>query len=271
MIGRRLRYPFSRAADNSYYLAQNAYKHGAKIQAKQLVVYSLNCGIKCGNISICQDLLCLYIVNNWDIIWKKFFKKTAWRLYRKQKGFTDDALLLLLWKYLRSSRPSPFEYVQALKNLYIECMQKCNIINHIGSKDLVVYKLLNSQMGQTLIKNADSGKQLLCDAQEYILTTFLCETPSLGLLSGNGSLDAFKKFIESIQEYVGHGKICAAEDLLFTYCTEYPLENLDLIAEKFYQQLEAMSDDELIAARFPREEISEGYRDFFQLRKVLKH
>lgn len=270
LIGRRLRQPFSRAADNSYYLAQTAYKYGAKIQAKQLVEYSLNCGLKCGNMSICQNLLCFYIVNNWDAIWKKFFRKTAWRLFRKQEGYNDDILRFLLWKYLRVSRPSPFEYAQALKNLCAECMQECNINNYTGGKDLVVAKILSSQIGQALIKDAHSGKQLLCDAQEYILTTFLCETPSLGLLSGNGPLNLFQKFIKSLQKFVEDGEICAAEDLLFTYCAEHPFKNLDLIAVAFYQQLEAMSDDELIAAQFPREEISEGYRDFFQLWKSLR-
>lgn len=265
LIGRRLRQPFSRAADNSFFLAQTAYKYRAKIRSKQLVVYSLNCGIKCGNMSICQGVLCFYIVNNWDVIWRKFFRKTAWRLYRKQKGYNDDTLLLLLRKYLSVSRPSPFEYIQALKDLYTECIQECNMNNYIGGKDLVVSKLLSSQMGQALIKDADSGKQLLCDAQEYILNTFLCETLSLGIVSGKGSLNAFKELIESIQRYVEHGKICAAEDLLFAYCTERPFENLDLIAEDFYQRLEEMSDDDLIAAQFSREEISEGYRDFFRL------
>ena len=270
LIGRQLRPPFSRAAENSYYLAQNAHKCRARALTQQLVEYSLDCGIKCGNMSICQELICFYIVNNWDIIWNKFFKATAWRLYRKQERYNDDTLLLLLWKYLRAHSPSPFEYTQALKNLYAECMQECNINNYTGGKNLIVSKLLSSRMGQALIEYADSGKQLLCDAQEYILTTFLCdEIPSLGFLPRDGSLNAFKKFIKLIQEYVEHGKICAAEDLLFTCCTEYPFENWDLIAEKFYQQLEMMSDADLTAARFSREEISEGYQDFFQLWKTL--
>lgn len=269
-VGKPLRRPFLGAADNACYLARSASRRKARNLAKRLVIYGLDCGIKSFDTRICRNLLCFYFVNNWDYLWAEFFRKTAWRLYRDPSKNSDELLLLLLLKYLRKPAPSPFAYAQALKALYTERVQECNMTRYIGAKDLIVSKIIRKPAAQELIKNAHSGKQFLRDMKAFILTTFLCETIPLGPLSVGSSLELFKKFVTSLQTYLDYGEICAAENLLFTCCDEYPFENLDLIAEVFYHYLETMSDGELANAHFPREEIAEGYQDFFRLWNI-KH
>lgn len=67
-----------------------------------------------------------------------------------------------------------------------------------------------------------------------------------------------------INDLVARGKIGAGEDLLFKELEEGNNRHIRLVLD-FYQRLNALSDEELLAADFSREEIEEG------LRAALKH
>lgn len=60
-----------------------------------------------------------------------------------------------------------------------------------------------------------------------------------------------------LKELLAEGRICEAEDLLFNSIDSENVSYLE-VAVDFYQSLNRLTDEELSAANFSREEISEG-------------
>ncbi|MGL4760746.1 MAG: DUF6483 family protein [Sarcina sp.] len=65
-----------------------------------------------------------------------------------------------------------------------------------------------------------------------------------------------------IRRMLSTDKLNEAEDFLFKYAESNPDKNILDIATYFYSELSNKSDDILIKANFPREEISTGFHDF---------
>ena len=63
-----------------------------------------------------------------------------------------------------------------------------------------------------------------------------------------------------LSELLAQGEICAAEDLLFERLDAGKPEDLRAAVE-FYRRLNALSDDELEAGGFSRDEVAEGLRN----------
>lgn len=61
-------------------------------------------------------------------------------------------------------------------------------------------------------------------------------------------------------ELLAEGKICEAEDFLFLNFHSDSPRDMELAAD-FYQRLNLLSDSELTAGNFSREEIEDGLRD----------
>ena len=167
-------------------------------------------------------------------------------------------------------KPSLKQYMQAIEQLYQDRTKEYKICAPAMVRELITSKLLSAQAGQTIIEGAVSGKQLFCDAQKYIFTTYLCEGQTLGLFSAKSALETYKDFVTTMYDMMERREICDAEDLLLMCCMECPFENLDLIAEKFYQWLATLPNEELVAARFSREEIFEGRQYFLRLWEKMR-
>lgn len=68
---------------------------------------------------------------------------------------------------------------------------------------------------------------------------------------------------EILSEMVMAGKLDEAENLLFRSVENYPLLENYAIGLRFYEQLTALSDEELAKSNWTRDEIKEGLMDLY--------
>lgn len=66
---------------------------------------------------------------------------------------------------------------------------------------------------------------------------------------------------EILSEMIGAGKLDEAENLLFQAIENYPLIENGIIGLHFYEELAALSDEDLAKSNWTREEIKEGLMD----------
>lgn len=70
---------------------------------------------------------------------------------------------------------------------------------------------------------------------------------------------------EILSEMIGAGKLDEAENLLFQAIGNYPLMENAAIGLHFYEEIAALSDEELAKCNWTREEIKEGLTDLCQI------
>lgn len=69
---------------------------------------------------------------------------------------------------------------------------------------------------------------------------------------------------EILSEMIGAGKLDEAENLLFRAVENYPLMENGAIGLNFYEQIAALSDEELAKCNWTRDEIREGLMDLYR-------
>lgn len=72
---------------------------------------------------------------------------------------------------------------------------------------------------------------------------------------------------EILSEMIQAGKLDEAENLLFRSVENYPLIENYTIGLRFYEQLSALSDEELAQSNWTRDEIKNGLMDLYDMIK----